>query len=198
MEVKTIISEQMGQNCYLLKEGERGILIDPGIDTFKILRETENIQINYILLTHCHYDHLWSLNEIRRRKKVLTSKLCGVNMINPEISLCEKEILPRSSGDRIFSDGEEQNLDGIRVKCIYTPGHTDGSACFLAGNSLFSGDTLFAGSVGRWDLPTGNYEKLKKSVEKLYALPDITKVYPGHGPSTTIGEEKKNGYFRIN
>ena len=90
-----------------------------------------------------------------------------------------------------------KNLCGIDIKCIYTPGHTDCSVCFLAENSLFSGDTLFFESVGRWDFETGNFQELENSVRnKLYSLPDDTKVYPGHGRQTSIGYEKKNGFFK--
>ena len=196
MEIKTIVSYEMDQNCYLITEKGYGILIDPGFDTFKILKETEDIIINYILLTHCHFDHLYSLNEIRGEKKVVGTKNCSFNMIRPEISLASPEVLPKASCDINMEDGSEMNFDGIKVKCIKTPGHTNGSCCYLIENSLFSGDTLFFGSIGRCDLPTGNFSEIEKSIKnKIYSLDDETVVYPGHGPKTTVGYEKKhNGY----
>ena len=171
MEIKTIISYEMDQNCYLIKENGFGILIDPGIDTFKIIKETEDITINYILLTHCHFDHLFSLNEIRDSKKVVGTKNCSFNMIRPEISLAGPDVLPKASCDIIMEDNGEMDFDGIKVKCIETPGHTNGSCCYLIGNNLFSGDTLFMGSIGRSDLPTGNFNELESSIKnKIYTL----------------------------
>lgn len=197
MEIKTIVTEQMGQNCYLLTKNGKGILIDPGMDTFKILRETQNIEVTHILLTHCHYDHLWSLNELRKGKIAVCSKKCAENMLSLKKTLCPLETLPKASAEKIITDGENININGIEIKGIYTPGHTDGSMCFLADGNLFSGDTIFYENIGRWDLPTGNYEELKASVTKLYMLADDTAVYPGHGPATSVGHEKKYGYFTV-
>ena len=196
MEIKNIVSYEMDQNCYLITEKGFGILIDPGLDTFKILKETEDITINYILLTHCHFDHLYSLNEIRGEKKVVGTKNCSFNMIRPEISLASSQVLPKASCDIEMEDGEEMDFDGIKVKCIYTPGHTNGSCCYMIENKLFSGDTLFMGSIGRCDLPTGNFKEIENSIRnKIYKLDDETVVFPGHGIKTTVGYEKKhNGY----
>ncbi len=197
MKIKTIVSYEMDQNCYLITENGVGILIDPGLDTFKIIKETEDITINYILLTHCHFDHLYSLNEIRGEKRVIGTKNCSFNMIRPEISLAGSDALPKASCDIEMEDGEEMDFDGIKVKCIHTPGHTNGSCCYLIENNLFSGDTLFMQSIGRCDLPTGNFKEIEKSIRnKIYSLDDETTVYPGHGPKTTVLYEKKNnGYF---
>jgi glyoxylase-like metal-dependent hydrolase (beta-lactamase superfamily II) len=197
MEIKKIISPEMDQNCYLIEENGFGILIDPGLSTEKILNETKDVKINYILLTHCHFDHLYSLNEIRGSKKVVGTKNCSSNMIRPEISLCGKECLPCSSCDIEMEDGEEMDFDGIKVKCIHTPGHTNGSCCYLIENNLFSGDTLFNGNIGRCDLPTGDFSEIEKSIRnKLYKLDSEILVYPGHGTITRIGLEKKfNAFF---
>lgn len=193
MEIKRIITEEMDQNCYLLKKGECGILIDPGMDTFKILRETENINIEYILLTHCHYDHIFSVKELN--KKTVSSENCSENMQNPAMVL-DKNACTNRSCDIIMEDGEERVFCGIKVKCIHTPGHTNGGVCYLVENSLFSGDTLFYKSIGRCDLPTGSINQLENSIKnKLYNLPDDTVVYPGHGMKTSIGFEKKNNLY---
>lgn len=192
MEIKKIVSESMGQNCYLIKNGGKGILIDPGEDTAKIMSESESVDVSCILLTHCHYDHVWSLNDLGKR--VMCSEKCAENMTKPEITLCPAEILPRKKGEIIRE--ESFKVDEIEITPIYTPGHTDGSMCFLIDGNLFSGDTLFCGSVGRWDLPTGDFASLSRSIKKLYTLPPKTAVYPGHGSSTTIEDEMKYGYFR--
>lgn len=196
MKIITIVSEEMQQNSYLLVNGKDAVLIDCGEDTFKILKEAEKYNIKYILLTHCHFDHIASLFEIKGQKTVLGSKKLLKNITDPKITFLSSCENLKGKIDGFFEDGEVKNLCGINIKCIYTEGHTDCSVCYLAENCLFSGDTLFFESVGRWDFETGDFEKLKKSVKKLYTLPDDTVVYAGHGQSTTIGYEKKNGFFK--
>ena len=200
MQIKRIISDEMDQNCYLVHENGKGILIDPGYDTFKIIKETEGIEVNYILLTHCHFDHIYSLNKLRNSKTVVGSKKCVKNIVNPKITLLGTEIKIDRECEMSFADGEEKTLDGIKVKGIYTPGLSECSMCYLIDGKLFSGDTLFYKSIGRSDLPTGDYKTLENSIKnKLYVLPEETKVYPGHGTDTKIGYEKKyNLYCRMN
>lgn len=195
MNIKKIVSAEMDQNCYLIEKDGKGILIDPGIDGEKIKKACENVEVNYILLTHCHFDHLYSLNNLRNGKIVAGTKECAHNMISLNTSLCTPECLPKASCDKILNEGV-YNFDGIEVKCIKTPGHTDGCACFLIDGVLFSGDTLFSGSIGRTDFPTGSFSVLENSLKnKIYTLPDETEVYPGHGPKTTVGYEKKFNPF---
>ena len=197
MEIKKIVSYEMDQNCYLISENSFGILIDPGFSTEKILSEIKDVKVNYILLTHCHIDHLYSLNKIRSSKMVVGTKNCSLNMIRDEISLCGIDCLPDASCDIEMEDGQVLNFDGICVKCIHTPGHTNCSCCYLIENNLFSGDTLFRTNIGRCDLPTGDYLVIEKSIrKKLYCLDDEIKVFAGHGQETTIGFEKKfNAFF---
>ena len=197
MEIKIIKSEEMDQNCYLLANGKDAVLIDPGEDTFKILKEIQDYNVRYILLTHCHFDHIYSLAEIKGQKTVLGSFNLLKNITNPKITFLQNSEKLDGKIDGFFKDGEVKKLCGIDIKCIYTPGHTDCSCCFLAEKSLFSGDTLFFESVGRWDFETGNFLDLENSVKnKLYRLPDDTDVYTGHGIKTSIGYEKKNGFFK--
>ena len=197
MEIKKIVSRGIDENCYLLINGRDAVLIDPGDDTIKILSECEGYNVKYILLTHCHFDHTYSLFELKGQKTVLGSFNIMGNITDPKITYLPIQIKTDGIIDGYFKDGEEKNLCGIKIKCIYTPGHTDCSCCYLIENCLFSGDTLFFGSIGRWDLKTGNFKELENSVRnKIYKLPDETKVYPGHGDATTIGYEKKNGYFK--
>lgn len=197
MEIKKIVSYEMDENCYLLINGKDAVLIDPGEDTLKILSACEGYNVKYILLTHCHFDHIYSLSELKGQKIVLGSFNLMMNIVDQKITFLPSCENLAGKIDGFFADGEEKNLCGINIKCIYTPGHTDCSCCYLAENCLFSGDTLFSGSIGRWDFETGNYNELENSVRnKLYKLPDETKVYAGHGADTTIGFEKKNGFFK--
>ena len=197
MEIKKIVSRGIDENCYLLINGKDAVLIDPGDDALKILSECEGYNVKYILLTHCHFDHTYSLSELKGQKTVLGSFNIMSNIIDQKITYLPSHKKMDGIIDGYFKDGEEKNLCGIKVKCIYTPGHTDCSCCYLIEDCLFSGDTLFYGSIGRWDLKTGDFNELENSVRnKIYKFPDATKVYPGHGNTTTIGYEKKNGYFK--
>ena len=154
-----------------------------------------------ILLTHAHFDHIWGCNKLR--------ELSGVQVFacEDEKELCESAKLNVSedvgrpytvSVDWYLRDGEEVTIEGMKFKVIATPGHTQGSCCyyFESDNILVSGDTLFEGSVGRTDLPTGNGATLSRSLkERLMILPDETLVFPGHGNGTTIADEKKYNPF---
>ncbi len=197
MNIERIISYDMDENCYLIfGDNKIGALIDPGKDIEKIEKKIGglSVDVRYILLTHSHYDHTYGVNKIRDGKKLLCSSECNRNIQNKRYNLSEfsGEAFVLKEADIILSDGEEFIIDGIKIKALKTPGHTDGGICYLAEQNLFSGDTLFKRSVGRWDFPTGDREILTKSIkEKLYTLPDETKVFPGHGEETSIGYEKK-------
>ena len=102
---------------------------------------------------------------------------------------------PDTKADIYVDDEDTVNVGGMRFKVIHTPGHTEGGVCYLCDNILFSGDTLFKGSIGRTDFPSGNSAEMLESLNRLCQLPDSTVVYPGHGPVTSIGEEKANNMF---
>ena len=196
MEIITIKNNMTDQNCYLLKEGNSGILIDPGAKEEDILSAISGLEIKYILLTHCHFDHIEYLEEIRKNTDALVigsinlEKNIADDFINVSAMFGSEKIF--SGPDIILNDGEDIETKVGKIKCLYTPGHTDCSVSYLIGDNLFTGDTLFAGSVGRWDLATANVNSLVKSIKKvLYKLDDNLKVYPGHGNDTTIGYEKK-------
>ena len=162
MEIKKIVSCQMDENCYLLAEGKDAVLIDPGEDTYKILLECDGYNVKYILLTHCHFDHIYSLYELKGSKTVLGALNLIRNITDPKITFLSSCGNLDGKIDGYFDDGEEKELCGIKIKCIYTPGHTDCSCCYLVGDCLFSGDTLFCGSIGRWDFKTGNFSELNQ------------------------------------
>lgn len=204
MEIKVLNDLYSDENTYFIIKNGEAIIIDPGCPFDKIKDFSENIKIKYIFLTHCHYDHISTVNDIINLTgaKVCCSKECSEHIKNINISLTKMGLgIPYviENTDIIFDDGEKFIFNGETIKIIKTPGHTSCSVCYMINNNLFSGDTLFFQNVGRWDLPTGNGANLTSSVkEKLYILPDETIVYPGHGRKTSIGYEKKyNMYIKF-
>ncbi len=194
----------MGVNCYVTGDKNEAIIVDPGASAEKILGvlEYNNIKAKYIVLTHCHFDHILAVNEVKEKTKakIVASKKECENLTNPDINMTGKysrkplSIVPDivvSDGDKIFSGKYEYTV-------IETPGHTSGGICLYCKeeNNLFSGDTLFCNSIGRCDLPTGEYDTLINSIKtKLMCLPNNTSVFPGHEDTTTILFEKRNNPY---
>ncbi len=201
MKVKVeIVGGMMMQNCYFAIEDNTNdsIIIDPGADADRLIAkiEKEKLNLKYIVLTHGHFDHIGACKEIKENyntpivicegEEILieNSKNNLSNMINKNIELKADITL---KDNEIFKFGED-----LSFKVIKTPGHTPGGMClyFEKENILFSGDTLFYGSIGRTDFPYGNSSDLIKSINRLKELPDETVVYCGHGNKTTIQIEK--------
>lgn len=192
-------------NCYYIhREDSREVIFfdpaDKGNFLYETLQEKE-FQIKAILLTHGHFDHIWGVEGLRERSGAEVYAYEGEEKLCQDPALNVSAAVGRSCGitpDHLFRDREEFEFAGIRGRVIATPGHTGGSCCyyFEEDQILISGDTLFQESVGRTDFPTGSMSALVRSVkEKLFTLPDETRVYPGHGMMTTIGYEKENNAF---
>jgi glyoxylase-like metal-dependent hydrolase (beta-lactamase superfamily II) len=152
-----------------------------------------------ILLTHCHFDHIGDADRLRSatNTKIAIGEFDNNSLSDPNKNLCNlfgADLKPFSA-DITLIDGEIVSVGDIEIKVIHTPGHTLGGVCYLIDDILFSGDTLFSGSIGRTDFPDGDFAILKNSVNKLYQLPESTKVYSGHGEATTIDYEKKYNPF---
>lgn len=188
-------------NCYFLyrKDSHEVIVIDAPDKGAVIASTLEkyNFHVAAILITHSHFDHIWGASDLR---SATSAKIYALDKEQP---LLEDSTLNFSASmrrpctvkvNKYLTDGEEIELAGIKIKVIATPGHTSGSCCFYVEEEgiLIAGDTLFCESVGRTDFPTGSGAELERSVKnKLFILPDDTKVYPGHGDETTIGHEKE-------
>ncbi len=181
MEIKKFVLGALENNVYLLIKEKDAVLIDceqPAV----ILRylEKNRLKLRIILLTHGHFDHVHGLEEIKEKT-------------GAEVWVNKKDMGLQYGGeiaaDMFFTDGQRIAFNGEEINVIFTPGHTPGSVCFLTGNHLFSGDTLFKQGVGRTDLPGGNALELEESLQRVLALPPETKVYPGHGEETMIGKE---------
>lgn len=195
-----------GTNCYILgdRETKEALVLDPGGDLEDIagIINKESLAVKYILLTHGHGDHLGAADDLRK----ITGAQLAVHKADLEMVKDAQKNMSKSTGgkevtfepDLLLEDGQVIQLGAMEFKVLHTPGHTKGSVCFLAGENLFSGDTLFRASVGRTDLYGGSHEQLIRSIRrKLFILPENTEVYPGHGAATTIGYEKRsNPYVR--
>ncbi len=182
-------------------EGLEGVIFDPGEIHHSIsdFIKEKKIKIKAILNTHAHIDHIGGVEYYKSLYKVpfYLHKDESLTLEFTEMSakIYHMPVPPLPKVDHYLKQGDQIFLGPYEIKCIETPGHTAGGVCFLVEDKLVSGDTLFAGSIGRTDLPGGSMEILKKSLEKLKKLPKETIVYPGHGPTTTIGKEIQTNPF---
>lgn len=192
-------------NCYIYSDKESGecVIVDPGDDAGKLLAviEQKKLKPAAILLTHGHFDHIMAVGEIKAAFDIPVyaaedeREILGDARINLSAQMSSPVSL---EADCQLKDGDTVKLLGQEVVCILTPGHTKGGMCyyFKKAGVLFSGDTLFQESVGRTDFPTGSMSTLIRSIrEKLFVLPPAVRVYPGHGPMTSIENEKMYNLF---
>ncbi len=182
-------------NCYVVhkEDSKQCIVIDPGYDANTILNRAAllGLEIEAILLTHGHFDHVGAVRQIAADTD------CRVFLHENELSL------PAAMTDGplyytdLYSAEGTLSVAGLDIKVLHTPGHTPGGVCLLIGDAIFSGDTLFAGSMGRCDFPGSNIFDMRKSLRKLRELPGDYRVFPGHAESTTLEFERKtNPYLR--
>ncbi len=201
MEIKRIPLGDIQVNCYLVAGESGALLIDPGFfapEIEEFLNENAGKE-RLILLTHAHYDHIGAAERLREATdvKIAVGEYENSFLSDPDVNLSRMfgYKLNPFSADILLKDGETLQVGDICAGVMHTPGHTSGGVSFLIGNILFSGDTLFYHSIGRTDFPTGDYGVLSKTVKKLYELDGNTAVLSGHGPETTIAEEKNNNPY---
>ena len=197
VKVKTIMPGYYAANCHLVYTDDNPnlLIIDPGGDFLKIQTEIKalNKRAAAILLTHCHYDHVSAVSELKKSGIPVFMSAKDEQNLNDMGSvayLLGEKLQPFTVDNRLI-DGDF-DIFGFKVKVIQTPGHTAGGLCFIIGDNLFSGDTLFFESYGRCDLPGGNFLELIKSLKKIFSLDKNYTVYTGHGENTTVFYEREH------
>jgi len=197
MKVKTIVSDYYSCNSYVVSEGASAVIVDVGFDSAPIFdyAKAEGLVIEAVLLTHGHPDHVFKAKDFSDRgiKVYITEEdyqmpknnFFGLKLTNEDFMLFEPVVL---ESDRL-------ELGGLTVDIIKTPGHTKGGVCFIIGDYLFSGDTLFRKGVGRTDLYGGCEKTLRNTIKNILAIQHDYVIMPGHGESTAISYEKQHNYF---
>jgi glyoxylase-like metal-dependent hydrolase (beta-lactamase superfamily II) len=181
--LRRLVVGQLQTNCYVMgdEKTKKGIVIDPGDESYRILDVIEELDLDvvYILLTHGHFDHTGAADELRYRLKVPI----GMNAL-------DRSMVPFEP-DMLLKEGDMLKMGRFQIRVIHVPGHSPGSLCYFVTGALFCGDVLFMGSVGRTDFPGGSHQRLIQGITtKLLPLGDHVRVYPGHGPATTMGRER--------
>ena len=197
MQMKTMPLGAYQTNCYLVwnEDSDRCLVIDPGYEPERVLSEVARLNktIEAVLLTHGHFDHVGAVRTLAAETD------CQVYLNEQDLSMPTQLTAGPLYYTHLYKEGDVLNLAGVKLRVIHTPGHTPGSVCLVAEDAIFSGDTLFEGSCGRTDLPGGDWATILKSLKRLAQLEGDFRVYPGHGPSTTLADEKRwNPYMRKN
>ena len=197
MKVKVMQVGPIGTNCYILEDDTTGkaAVIDPGDEAGRILKvlEEDKVEVEYILLTHGHYDHTTGVPELHRalpKAKIYIHK-ADANGAGSQLFPLAKQV----EGLLYYDDGDKLTLGSLTIEVIHTPGHSKGSVTLKVGDVLFSGDTLFAGSCGRTDLAGGSYAEIMASLKRLGQLEGDYHVCPGHDITSTLEQERRSNPF---
>jgi len=192
------------ENAYIVEHvaSRTAAVVDPGDDGEEILSRLaeRGITLDKILLTHGHFDHVGAVRTLRERTgariHVHADEVDRMRTAGRQGGMFGLSVQNPPAPDVLVREGDVVGLGDQEFRVLHTPGHTPGHVTFLTGEMAFVGDLIFAGSIGRTDLPGGSYDDLIRAVrEKIFTLPDRTVLFPGHGPATTVGEEKRSNPF---
>lgn len=206
MILKKVIVGPLGCNCYIIADERtrETLLVDPGDEPDRIIDfvHENSLNVKFIVFTHAHFDHVGAVSDIKQK----TGAPIIIHHDEQEIYRGTREQAASwgfelgefPKPDMLVSEGDILEIGDLKFKIIHTPGHSPGSICLLGKDILITGDTIFAGSVGRTDLHGGDMLQLKNSFKRLMSLSEEIKILPGHGPETTLGREKTENFFSIN
>ncbi|MFH1964334.1 MAG: MBL fold metallo-hydrolase [Acidobacteriota bacterium] len=179
------------------------VYIDPGDEVGQVISfiEKNDLQLQAVIATHAHMDHICGIGTVKKRWDVPVYLHREDEFIYSEMEVQSRyfgmNYSPPPPGDFDMEEGQVLSFGGLELKVYHTPGHSPGGVCLEAGDNLFTGDLIFAGSVGRTDLPGGDYDVLMNSIQRIIVpLPESQSLWPGHGPRTTVGQELKGNPFR--
>ncbi len=203
MILQKFVVGPLENNCLIIadEESKEALVVDPADEPDRILDfiGENHLKVKYIVCTHAHFDHVGALVDIKEGTGAIIvlhkDELFPYRNVNKQAAMWGFSADPLPEPDMLVSEGDFLEVGGLRFEIFHTPGHSSGGICLYGEGILVSGDTLFAGSVGRTDLPGGNMELLKKSFQRLISLPGEVRVLPGHGPETTIKKEKIDNFF---
>ncbi|MEJ2183929.1 MAG: MBL fold metallo-hydrolase [Nitrospirota bacterium] len=201
MIIRSMPVGPLESNAYVVadREGGSAMVVDPGDEPDRVLELTEGFAVTHIVLTHAHFDHVGAVAEV----KEATGAAVALHEAEREVYEAARDqgafwgyaIPPLPDPDIFLKDGDALKVGSLTMEVLHTPGHSPGSISLKVDGAVLTGDTLFAGSVGRTDFPGGSLEMMASSFRRLMALPDETVVLPGHGPGSTIGQEKTRNVF---
>ena len=203
MVIKKLVVGALENNCFIIadEQSKECFVVDPGDEPDRILdvvREN-HFKVTYVICTHAHFDHVAAVSEIKKEtgaKLLIHADDLPIYRNTKEQAIAwgfDADDQPEPDG--FVSEGDSLMVGGLRFEVLHTPGHSPGGICLYGHGILVTGDTLFAGSVGRTDLVGGDTAALRKSFKRLMSLPAEVKVLPGHGPESTIGREKLDNFF---
>lgn len=203
MILKRLVVGHFGSNCYIVgsEKTRDGLIVDPGAQGRDILRSVRELglDIKFVVITHGHVDHIGALKEVKEGTGAQVAIHADDTGFLRRLSMAT--VYSRSfppSPEKLLSDGDSLDVGELHFVVLHTPGHSPGGICLLGHGVVFSGDTLFQGSIGRTDFPSADHRQLMNSIyTKLMPLPDDTIVLPGHGPETTIGVERRSNPFLL-
>ncbi len=203
MKIYTVYPRGFGANSYILTgDNKTAVVIDPAQPRVLARLNELGLKAEYVLLTHCHFDHVGGVAELAKAGARVLCSEAEKPLFHTQADLFEAFGAPRTpfAIDETLQDNEERILCGMHVKTLLTSGHTQGSACYLfsekdGGRYLFTGDTLFQGTVGRTDFPTGNVGQLRQSLQRIKALDGDMPIYAGHEETTSLEIERKQNPF---
>ena len=202
MIIKKLVVGPIASNCYIVgsEATKEGMIIDPGADADEILKSVRELglKIKLILLTHRHPDHVGAAAQVKEATgaKVAAHVEAAKYLPQSPSYIFEPPYQASPYPDRLLKGGDSIDIGELHFTVLHTPGHTPGGISLMGQGAVFTGDTLFNYGIGRYDLADGSYKQLMDSIHtKLMVLPDDTKVYPGHGPDSTIGTERRANPF---